>query len=166
MANQETVALIDVVTRHHVARGRPRDCPLLVWLNAQEDRDPNDVRRDMVARPEWKPQFSAEGLAVTRSPPGQAIYAQALASAPWRESRGLIERVMRDSSLALSQQAIDILVSRLASDHPNPRAFVLQPDVHRALAPSVTIDIERLRAPDFPDVARLRGRVGREGLRP
>jgi hypothetical protein len=164
MANAQTVALIAVVTRHHIAKGRPRDCPLLVWLQDQAERDPDTVREEMTRRPEWEPVTSYEALTIATTPSAQAIYARALANADWAKARVHIEHVFRDPAVTLTQQAAAILAAKIAASHPNPKAFLMQAHVRQRLAAGVTIDVSAMKAPDFPDLAKLRGALSRTGL--
>ncbi len=164
MANPETLELIKLVVAGQAAAGGPFDCPLIVWLQQQLDRDADIVRQEMIARKEWEPRFSMYALMQTNSPKAQAAYARHIASAPWSDTRRLVERAFRDKKIELTQEAADILAAKLSREHPNPKAFLMQKDVYETLAPDVRLDVSALRAPDFPDIDRVKGKIGRAGI--
>lgn len=58
------MTLIDSIIAVHRAEGRPLDCPMIQWLEQQRGRtDEDQIRRELVARPDWHPLFSRDGLA-------------------------------------------------------------------------------------------------------
>lgn len=55
--------LVDSIIAVHVAAGRPADCPLIQWLEQQRSRTEEDeIRRELVARSDWHPLYSRDGL--------------------------------------------------------------------------------------------------------
>lgn len=73
--------MINTTIAFHVSRGRPSDCPLILWLAAQRGRSAQDVRAEMVQRDDWSPTNSLEGIAAAGRLAGderaaaQALYA-------------------------------------------------------------------------------------------
>lgn len=85
---------IDNVIASQAAHGRPADCPVMLWLEDQRGRPDDDVRADLVQRPEWEGWHSLEGIFWVRdyAPDERAkiqcLYANHIASKPkdssWR----------------------------------------------------------------------------------
>jgi hypothetical protein len=81
MADQSD-EMIDATVAFHLSRGRPADCALIVWLEAQRGRSAQAVRREIIQHPDWNPGNSLEGIiAAGRLPPGERQVAQAIYAA-------------------------------------------------------------------------------------
>ena len=152
----------------HVAFNHPMDCPLLVWLQAQADRDdPLAIRRDLVALPAsgqlgdaiWTAHDSFNALIGNASRDGdttdkaavQAIYAGHIAAiGDFTKLRGRAERLFRDQGAILEPETWAILIPWFAQGHPNPKAFLAMPAI-RAGIPA-TQDLTALPCPQFPEL--------------
>lgn len=107
------MTIIDVVIANHDAAGRPADCAIRIWAAQQKpmlDAITNpaakaaketQLRAKLLAHPDWKPQWSAQGiLAVSGYPEGkkasvQGLYARHIMDAEGPEIRFIINDLLQ-----------------------------------------------------------------------
>jgi hypothetical protein len=178
MTVAQTKALIDTVVGVHQAMKRDPACELIVWLQAQASRaDTVEVRKEMMARPEWTALHSMEALyAIADQPSTPArtatlqLYADHAVTEEYRDQTGalttnvhraMLERLLAKKGEALPPSVWERLLPWFRTNHPNPKLFFAQPHV-LAKAPA-SLDFSDLPTPARPRFADEPLKGGRAG---
>lgn len=178
MTVAQTQALIDTVVGVHQAMKRRMDCELIVWLQAQAERaDTVEVRKEMMARPEWTAMHSMEALhAIADQPSTPArtaalqLYADHAVSEEYRDQTGaittnvhraMLERLVARKGEHLPPSVWKGLLPWFRANHPNPKLFFAQPEVLEKVPASIDLtDLPTPARPRFADAPLKGGRAG------
>lgn len=148
---------------HNTAMGRPV-CPVCDYIAAHLDDDIADVEAHLYTDPDLAPGLIADGLYATANwdvyPRGTLADAEAdqdalvaaLADVPYVSARTELEGLLRRFGMRfLTRAAIEGVLAYIRAGHPNPKAFLMQPDI-LAIVPA-DIDLTDYPCPDFPELA-------------
>lgn len=100
--------LIETTLAYHRGKGRPEDCEVIQWLKAQKGRSAQAVRAGLIARADWKPGHSVEGiLTAARLPANERAAAQALYAGHLIKTGDARDRMFAAMKLAPVRDQID-----------------------------------------------------------
>lgn len=153
-----------------VRREGRTNCPVTKWAQDHLHVTEHDFEAWLVKHPVYAAPTCADIIRFTghyNTPQTtaeiQRLYADHLVNLPWESARPAIEHLLRgeEACQGIDALAMRTLVQCLEKKHPNPKAFLMQPDVVGKVHES--IDLTHLPAPDFPHLHGVIAHGGRAG---
>lgn len=172
--HQQTVRLKYTHLSEHLAEYRAAAaragrtyCPVCDYVAEHIDDDPIEVERHIYRHPDWGLTVLAEtlrttadyndpttevGLVTTREI--QRIAAEEMVTHNWQAMRYHIEDLFKHPQTRFySDEARDMLLAHIRANHPNPKRFIMKPEV---LAKIPThYDFTGWPAPDYPELEHV-----------
>lgn len=148
---------------HNQVLGRT-SCPACDYIEAHLDGPIDDVKAYLYSSPDIAPGLICDGLLATanyqqwpKATLEDAIADQEsmtalLAPFPYEVVRNQLEPLLKRWDMALlSRTAVDNVLAYIQAGHPNPKAFLMKPEVLAKIPADV--DLTDYPCPDFPELA-------------